>query len=77
MARIQDRVVGNDRELLGETLVQCGRIATGQVGASTAVQEQGVAGNEAPVDEEALRTGRVTGRVNQRDRHGSDAHGVA
>lgn len=77
MAGIEDRVVGNDRELAGETLVQRGRIAAGQVGAPTSVEEQRVAGNEAAVDEETLRTRRVARRMDQRDRHGSDVHGVA
>ncbi len=57
---VQHRVVGHDRELLGEALVQRFGIAAGKVGAAAAVEEQRVARDEPTVDEEALRAGRVT-----------------
>ena len=77
MTRVQHRVVGNDCELRREALVQRGRIAAGEIGAAAAVEKERVSGNEPTVNEEALRTGRVAGRMNERDRHRADRHRVA
>ena len=49
----------------------------GQVGPAAALQEQGVAGDEHAVDQEALAARRVTGRVEQLDVDGADRHPVA
>ena len=53
------------------------RVAAGQVGAAAALEEEGVAGHEPAVDEEALAARRVAGRVDQLDRDLADQHHVA
>ena len=68
MAGEEDGVVGDLGQLLGERLVERRRVAAGQVGATAALEEEGVAGHEPVVDEEALAAGRVPGRVDQLDR---------
>ena len=62
---------------LGEALVHRVRIGAGQVGATAALEEERVAGDELAVDHEALAPGRVAGRVHQRDRDPADVHDVA
>src|SRR5215831_18615142 len=59
VARVEDRVVRHRREPLGETLVHRVWIGAGQVGPTAALEEEGVAGHELAVDEEALAARRV------------------
>ena len=60
-----------------EALVELVRVAAGQVGAAAAVEEQGVAGDQSAVDEEALAAGRVARRVDEGDGNVADDHCVA
>src|SRR5439155_7207972 len=77
MSRVEDRVVGNDREPLCEALVHRVGIRTRQIGAATPFEEQRVAGDELAVDQEALAPRRVAGGVHERDAQVADGHDVA
>ena len=76
MAGVEDHVVGD----LGQPLEALGhqrRIAPGQVGPSTSVEEQRVARDQPSGDEEALAAGCVARRVHQLDIDRPDRHDVA
>ena len=67
MAGEQHRIVGDLGQLLGEALVQENRIAAGEVGSTAALEEQGIAGDQAIVDQETLRPRCVSRSVDQLD----------
>ena len=52
-------------------------VSAGEVGASAPVQEQGVAGDQSAVEEEALAARRMARGVQQLDVDGTDIHLVA
>src|SRR3989442_1478598 len=72
----EQRVVGQRREPLSERVVHLLRITAGQVRAPAGADEEGVAGDEAAIDEETLRAGRVPRRVQERQREPSDRQRV-
>ena len=76
MAGEHDRAVGQGGEAL-QAVVQRRRVTTGEIGPSTAVEEQGVTGHEAALDEEALAPRRVPRSVQQLDVDGADGNDVA
>ncbi len=76
VAREHHRVAGQSGQLLqaAEHLID---VAAGEVGAPAPVEEQGVAGNQAAVEQEALASRRVARGVQQFDVDGPDRDRVA
>ena len=77
MTRAQDDIVVDPSETGRERLVHLLGIRAGKVGTAAPIQEQGVAGHESAVDEEALTPGRVARRVDQLDLDVADSDDVA
>ena len=77
VARVEDDVVGQGGERPGEGLVHLLRVAAREVDAAAAVDEQGVAGDEAVADEKALAAGRVTRGVDECDLDVTDGRAIA
>ena len=67
MTGIEDGVVRHTGQPGHQRLVHGCRVTAREVGPSTSVEEQGVAGDELAVDQEALTAWRVTRRVHERD----------
>jgi fatty acid desaturase len=76
VAREQDGIVGDLRQLVGEAVVEREWITTGEVGTTASLEEQRVARDECAVQHEALAAGRVAGGVDQLDRNVADHHDV-
>ena len=75
MTRIHDRALGHGRQGL-QTVVHGSRVAAGKIGASAAVEEQGVATDQAAIDVEALAARRMTRCVHERDRDVAHMHHI-
>ena len=78
MAGVEHDVVGDVAEA-SQAVAHLGVIGPGEIGASTPIEEQGVAGDEPAVDQEALAAGGVAGRVHEGDldvANGDDVTGV-
>lgn len=70
-------VVGDLAEAIVERAVQLLGVAARQIGTATTVEEEGVAGHEAILDEEALAARRVTRRVDEFDLDPADLDDIA
>jgi hypothetical protein len=76
VAGVEHGVVGKLPQRV-QAVVELRRVAAGQIGPTAAADEERVAGDQVPVDEEALRAGRVAGRVHEGERDLADLDGVA
>jgi hypothetical protein len=72
VSRVEHRVVGNPGQPGGQRLVHLLGIPAGQIGPAAPVEEEGVTGDQAPVDQEALASRGVARGVDQGD--GDRAH---
>src|SRR6059036_775467 len=72
----EQRVVGQRAEAPRQRVIHLAGITARQVGAPARADEQRVAGDKSVVDEEALRAGRVPGRVQERQREPPDRQRV-
>src|ERR1700694_3110258 len=75
--RVDDRRVGQGKQLLSNAVILRARIAPGEVGASGGVNEQRVAGEHAVSGAEAHAIWRVPGSVKRPQFQLSDANIVA
>jgi hypothetical protein len=76
VARIQHHIVVDSRES-AQTVDHERRIAAGQISAAAAIEKQGVAADEAPIDHEALASRRMAGCMDELNVDVTDRHDVA